>query len=289
MVRSAAVAPALSTCGDDESGTDREVCAHETNVAQSGPAVFEASCRLPRPASGPGVLQVAGSWWRRRGHRPASTSTSVMRNHHALPAARRHRRRRTSSSSIYAASPEGQLSMVAASGVPHGDDIGVESVGFVPATGASAAYLADRSTPRSGKPHAAPTASCVSTRPHHLQREPIRVTCWCSLRGVSAWRFPLARPGISGSVPDSFVLQGLIRAHARCAQGKPPAVRRACARIVPLGHAATSAPQRRGADLKTCGKQTHVVVPRSALQRPREARRRRANRGARRPSGTSAS
>ena len=170
------------------------MCAHETNVAQSGPAVFEASCRLPRPASGPGVLQVAGSWWRRRGHRPASTSTSVMRNHHALPAARRHRRRRTSSSSIYAASPEGQLSMVAASGVPRGDDIGVESVGFVPPTGASAALLADRSTPRSGKPHAAPTASCVSRRPHHLQREPIRVTCWCSLRGVSAWRFPLARP-----------------------------------------------------------------------------------------------
>ena len=197
------------------------MCAHETNVAQSGPAVFEASCRLPRPASGPGVLQVAGSWWRRRGHRPASTSTSVMRNHHALPAARRHRRRRTSSSSIYAASPEGQLSMVAASGVPRGDDIGVESVGFVPPTGASAALLADRSTPRSGKPHAAPTASCVSRRPHHLQREPIRVTCWCSLRGVSAWRFPLARPGISESVPDSFVLQGLIRARARCAQGSP--------------------------------------------------------------------
>jgi hypothetical protein len=55
--------------------------------------------------------------------------------------------------SIYAVSPKGQLSTVAASGVPRGGDIGVESVGFVPPTGASAAYLADRGTPRSGKPH----------------------------------------------------------------------------------------------------------------------------------------
>jgi len=57
------------------------------------------------------------------------------------------------SGSIYAVSPEGQLRVVAASGVPRGGDIGVESVGFVPATGAHAAYLADRGTPRSGKPH----------------------------------------------------------------------------------------------------------------------------------------
>jgi hypothetical protein len=57
------------------------------------------------------------------------------------------------SGSIYAVSSEGQLSLVAASGVPRGGDIGVESVGFVPATGANAAYLADRGTPRSGKPH----------------------------------------------------------------------------------------------------------------------------------------
>ena len=54
---------------------------------------------------------------------------------------------------IYAVSPEGQLSTVAPSGGPRGGDIGVESVGFVPPTGASAAYLADRGTPRSGKPH----------------------------------------------------------------------------------------------------------------------------------------
>jgi hypothetical protein len=57
------------------------------------------------------------------------------------------------SGSVYAVSPAGQLSTIAASGVPRGGDIGVESVGFVPATGATAAYLADRGTPRSGKPH----------------------------------------------------------------------------------------------------------------------------------------
>ena len=55
--------------------------------------------------------------------------------------------------SIYAISPTGRLTMVAASGVPRGSDIGVESLGFVPATGARAAYLADRGTPRSRKPH----------------------------------------------------------------------------------------------------------------------------------------
>jgi hypothetical protein len=53
--------------------------------------------------------------------------------------------------SIYAVSPTGVLSTVVASGVPAGGDIGVESVGVVPATGADAAYLADRGTP--GNPH----------------------------------------------------------------------------------------------------------------------------------------
>ena len=53
--------------------------------------------------------------------------------------------------SIYAVSPSGRLSAVAASGVPAGGDIGVESAGFVPATGVAAAYLADRGTP--GNPH----------------------------------------------------------------------------------------------------------------------------------------
>ena len=65
-----------------------------------------------------------------------------------------------------------------------------------------------------------------------------------------------------------------------------------CTDCPPRARRHVSAPalrERRGADLTTCGKQTHVVVPRSARQRPREARRRRANRGARWPSGTCAS
>src|SRR5205823_5183932 len=53
--------------------------------------------------------------------------------------------------SIYAVSPRGHLRTVAASGVPAGGDIGVESAGFVPPSGAAAAYLADRGTP--GNPH----------------------------------------------------------------------------------------------------------------------------------------
>ena len=52
---------------------------------------------------------------------------------------------------VYAVSPTGTLSVVAASGVAAGGDIGVESVGFVPAGGAAAAYVADRGTP--GNPH----------------------------------------------------------------------------------------------------------------------------------------
>ena len=45
---------------------------------------------------------------------------------------------------IYAVSPTGVLSTVAASGVPAGQDIGVESAGFVPVDGAPVAYVADR-------------------------------------------------------------------------------------------------------------------------------------------------
>ena len=64
-------------------------------------------------------------------------------------------------------------STVAISGVPRGGDIGVESVGFVPATGASAAYLADRGTPRSGKPHPGTDSILRSpTRLHYLRRSP---------------------------------------------------------------------------------------------------------------------
>ena len=52
---------------------------------------------------------------------------------------------------VYAVSASGALSPVAASAVPAGGDIGVESVGFVPPTGAAVAYMADRLTP--GNPH----------------------------------------------------------------------------------------------------------------------------------------
>jgi hypothetical protein len=48
--------------------------------------------------------------------------------------------------SIYAVSPAGSLSTVAESGLPFGQDIGVESLGFVPATGPGVAYMSDRAT-----------------------------------------------------------------------------------------------------------------------------------------------
>jgi hypothetical protein len=54
--------------------------------------------------------------------------------------------------SIYAVSSDGVVHAVAASGVPVGGDIGVESAGFVPARGAAVAYLADRGTPGNPRP-----------------------------------------------------------------------------------------------------------------------------------------
>jgi hypothetical protein len=51
---------------------------------------------------------------------------------------------------IYAISPDGHASLVVQSGIPHGQDLGVESEGFVPA-GYSRAVVADRLTP--GNPH----------------------------------------------------------------------------------------------------------------------------------------
>jgi hypothetical protein len=51
---------------------------------------------------------------------------------------------------VYAVSSAGLLSAVAASGVPSGQDTGVESVGFYPVTSATA-YVADRGT--AGNPH----------------------------------------------------------------------------------------------------------------------------------------
>jgi hypothetical protein len=58
-----------------------------------------------------------------------------------------------SSGRIYAIAPGGASRLVAGSGLPHGGDIGVESIGFVPAgLGARwSALLADRLTP--GNPH----------------------------------------------------------------------------------------------------------------------------------------
>jgi len=54
--------------------------------------------------------------------------------------------------SVYAVSSDGKLSTVATSGEPAGGDIGVESVGFVPPSGAAVAYLADRGTPGNAHP-----------------------------------------------------------------------------------------------------------------------------------------
>jgi hypothetical protein len=54
---------------------------------------------------------------------------------------------------VYAIAPDGRAQLVAASGLPHGGDIGVESLGFVPAGfgGDWSALVADRLTP--GNPH----------------------------------------------------------------------------------------------------------------------------------------
>jgi hypothetical protein len=52
---------------------------------------------------------------------------------------------------IYAITPTGQSILLGASGLPHGQDIGVESAGFVPSGRHYEALLADRLTP--GNPH----------------------------------------------------------------------------------------------------------------------------------------
>jgi hypothetical protein len=52
---------------------------------------------------------------------------------------------------LYAITPSGQSILVGASGLPHGQDIGIESAGFVPAGSRYEAVLADRRTP--GNPH----------------------------------------------------------------------------------------------------------------------------------------
>jgi hypothetical protein len=55
------------------------------------------------------------------------------------------------SGNLFAISPRGRSDLVAASGLPHGPDIGVESEGFVPA-GSRDALVADRSTPGNRHP-----------------------------------------------------------------------------------------------------------------------------------------
>ena len=55
---------------------------------------------------------------------------------------------------IYAVSSRGRLSIIAKPAVPKGGDIGVEAAGFAPTTPPVAAYLADRGTPASARPHA---------------------------------------------------------------------------------------------------------------------------------------
>jgi len=53
---------------------------------------------------------------------------------------------------IYAITPGGKSILIGASGLPHGQDIGVESAGFVPAGGRAEALLADRRTPGNRHP-----------------------------------------------------------------------------------------------------------------------------------------
>lgn len=53
---------------------------------------------------------------------------------------------------IFAITPRGNSQLVAASGLPHGGDIGVESEAFVPRGGREDAFLADRLTPGNRHP-----------------------------------------------------------------------------------------------------------------------------------------
>jgi hypothetical protein len=55
------------------------------------------------------------------------------------------------SGKLFAITPQGHSELVANSDLPHGNDIGVESEGFVPHDRHAAAFLADRLTP--GNPH----------------------------------------------------------------------------------------------------------------------------------------
>ena len=85
--------------------------------------------------------------------------------------------------SIYAISPGGRLSTVTRSDLPAGQDVGVESAGFVPGR-AAAAYLADRGTP--GNPHQGTdsvlrltprtSAACVTVTPSGSRQSALMIS-----------------------------------------------------------------------------------------------------------------
>jgi hypothetical protein len=55
------------------------------------------------------------------------------------------------SGNLYALAPDGRTTLIARSGIPHGQDIGIESTGFVP-TGYGQALVSDRLTPGNRHP-----------------------------------------------------------------------------------------------------------------------------------------
>ena len=55
------------------------------------------------------------------------------------------------SGNLYAIAPGGTSTLIAASGIAHGQDVGVESEAFMPAAGLRPVLVADRLTP--GNPH----------------------------------------------------------------------------------------------------------------------------------------
>jgi DNA-binding transcriptional MerR regulator len=87
---------------------------------------------------------------------------------------------------IFAVAPDGAVITLAASGLPAGGDVGVESTGFVPpGFGArDAAYLADRYS--AGNKHPGPTASCACPVRTWSGQASGPVTCWPRPRPAAA-------------------------------------------------------------------------------------------------------
>ena len=80
---------------------------------------------------------------------------------------------------VYAVAPDGRVSTLVQSGLPHGGDIGAESTGFVPPgfTSGDAAYLADRYSSRQPAPgDEQHPAGCPG--PNWPGPGSARVTCW---------------------------------------------------------------------------------------------------------------